>query len=589
MKSTLAIGCLLTVLLPGIGSAQSGTLLPLSSVDLPGSRTFFIKGTNHHITDGGSSRDFVVAESSSSEKTEAGSSNSSNYAYDIPVYSPVDGEIITCWSNYPDRPDSDDSKVSAAGNHVSILTPDNRVVMLGHLRSESVLKGLCQHSNRGTYPTDLSDRDGAWAKEYIVYNNRKTVKKGQRVGSIGNSGKTTSNPHVHHQETPYLGSFQQGGTEPLRYINGWVKYSGQDWKKLDAEAINTAPVWIHASPFLRRDTDTGGTFAEVSMAGSVAALSNSSGNLQIIVYLVNAQGALTRGGVAEAGSATNIKLVHPDPGSANAVTALRSASGNLKLIAWQISESGQITRRGDADAGPVKAIALTPFPDRKGVVTATRGNQDDFKLVAWEVTPSLSLVRRGDIGAGKVQHMDATTTHAAFSGIVSATTGSDNTLKLIAWGFDPASKTFTRRGDASAGAIQGELRIVRAPLGGRDLVVTGMRSNDGNLRLIAWDVSAGGQIVRKGTASAGAVSLVDLAVGRGGHVIATVRTGGNLRMIAFKVHANGEIERVGTDGAGAISRITSSYINRSGRDFLLTAVRDGENKLRVISWEVNLK
>lgn len=103
-------------------------------------------------------------------------------------------------------------------------------------------------------------------------------------------------------------------------------------------------------------------------------------------------------------------------------------------------------------------------------------------------------------------------------------------------------------------------------------------------------VNGNGQIVRSGTATAGGVGLVDLTAGRGGHVIASVQDGaGNLRMLAYKVRADGGIERVGTGRAGEIGRIASSYIDRSGGEFLLTGVRDSENKLRMISWEVNLE
>jgi len=148
----------------------------------------------------------------------------------------------------------------------------------------------------------------------------------------------------------------------------------------------------------------------------------------------------------------------------------------------------------------------------------------------------------------------------------------------------------SRKGEASAGETQGGLQIVRAPVSGRDLVVTAFRDEAGNLKLIAWSVNDDGQITRKGSVTAGTVSLVDLTPGRQGHVVASVRdSDSNLRLIAFAVRNDGAIDRVGTDRAGQINQITSSYINRDGNDFLLTAVRDSDNKLRVISWEANLQ
>ena len=280
-------------------------------------------------------------------------------------------------------------------------------------------------------------------------------------------------------------------------------------------------------------------------------------------------------------------VVRPKQSSNNVVTALRDGDGNLKLVAWMISNSGQVTRRGEAVAGPVKEIAMTPLPDGNGVITLTRGKQDDFKLVAWEMTGSLGLIRRGDIEAGAIRDMAVTTTQADFMGVVSATTGSDRKLKLIAWGFNAATKTLSRRGDVTAGEIKGELNIVRAQLDSNDIVVTAFCNDDANLQLITWQILANGQIQRRDTITAGFASIVDLTAATDGRVIASVKDGdGNLRMIAYQVQRNGQIERVGTEIAGHVSRIASSVVRRSGQDFLLTAVRDGDNKLRTISWEL---
>ncbi|MEO0536355.1 MAG: serine hydrolase domain-containing protein [Cyanobacteria bacterium P01_A01_bin.123] len=418
-------------------------------------------------------------------------------------------------------------------------------------------------------------------------------------------GKLEHNGRIHNAGTAYVAMFPDGYTASngadLSRIHIAVA-TNLNMDKTDnqtalLESLSTqialavpaakVPANYAITQFLRQDTDFGGDFKEASLDGSIAAFVNAEGNLQLIPYLVNGQGTLTRGQVVTAGAASQINLIRPNS-SADAVTAFRDADGNLKTIAWEISSIGQVRRRDDAVAGPVKAIAGTPFPDGKGVITLTRGLQDDLKLIAWEVTPSFNIICRGDIDAGAVRDIAVTTTHADFDGVVSATTGSDRTLKLIAWSFDSTAKTFSRRGEAEAGAIKGELNIVRAQLGGKDIVVTAFSNEDANLKLITWQVDANGQIKRKDSTTAGFASIIDLTAAQGGQIIASVKdTDGILRMIAYKVQSNGQIERVGTDIAGQASRLASSRVSRNGREFLLTAVRDAENKLRTISWRLD--
>ncbi|NER79518.1 MAG: beta-lactamase family protein [Leptolyngbya sp. SIO1D8] len=416
------------------------------------------------------------------------------------------------------------------------------------------------------------------------------------------SGKLAHGGLIHDSGTAYVAMFPDGYTSlsgvDLSRIHVAVA-TNIDMKEIRplrklvdqivlAVPAANVPANYGITQFLRQDTDEGGNFKEVSLDGSIAAFANAEGNLQIIPYLVNERGTLTRGEVVTAGAASQVNLIHPDYSSADAVTVFRDADGNLKTIAWDISSAGKVTRRGDAVAGPVKDIAVTPFPDGKGVITLTRGLQNDLKLIAWEVTSSLNIIRRGDIDAGAVRDIAITTTRADFNGVVSATTNSDRTLKLIAWSFNSTAKTFSRRGDAEAGVIKGELNIVRVQLAGKDIVVTAFSNEDANLKLITWQVEANGQITRKDSTTAGFASIIDLTVASGGRIIASVKDAdGSLRLIAYSVDANGQIERVGSDIAGQVSRIVASRIYRSGREFLLTAVRDDQNKLRTISWKLD--
>ena len=338
--------------------------------------------------------------------------------------------------------------------------------------------------------------------------------------------------------------------------------------------------------FMRRDSDIGGEFKEVSSDGPLVALSNSDGNLKVISYSVNDRGKLSRSDAMDAGAAAQVKIVQYD--GENAAVALRDLDNNFRLIAMRVSDNGKITRKGDVVAGPIKSVALTKFPVGNGVITATHGTDNSIKLIAWEVNNAHNFVRRGDVETGPVKRISIATTLADFDGVVTATAGLDDKLKLIAWKFNKESKTFSRKGDVVAGEINGELTIVRARVKGKDIVVTGFLDGDNNLKLITWLVTSTGEIDRKDSITAGKVSLVDLAEAKDGQVVCSVKDGAKkLRMLAFDVNDKGRIERVGTGITGDVSELSTSVVRRKGREFLLTAVRDSDKKLRVISWEID--
>ena len=76
-------------------------------------------------------------------------SNVAKLAWGMPVYSPVDGKIKTCWRGFPDnsvpgvKHSGVGSTIFSAGNHVNILTPQGNVVLLAHLKQDSIPERLC--------------------------------------------------------------------------------------------------------------------------------------------------------------------------------------------------------------------------------------------------------------------------------------------------------------------------------------------------------------------------------------------------------------------------------------------------------------
>jgi hypothetical protein len=122
-----------------------------------------------------------------------------------------------------------------------------------------------------------------------------------------------------------------------------------------------------------------------------------------------------------------------------------------------------------------------------------------------------------------------------------------------------------------------------------------MRDGGGNLRLIVWELSSDGNtITRRGTATAGAISEVALC--RVAQATSTVVTAvrdsdGDLKLIAWEISDGGNsIARTSGIQAGNANRIAveSTFAN-SSRDFVISGMRDSDGNLRLINWEANLK
>jgi hypothetical protein len=152
----------------------------------------------------------------------------------------------------------------------------------------------------------------------------------------------------------------------------------------------------------------------------------------------------------------------------------------------------------------------------------------------------------------------------------------DGKLRNIAWQIDGAGN-IVRKGSADAGTID----MVDAIYVGEGYFVTAVR-NDGKLRNIAWQINNEGNIVRKGTADAGTIDMVDAIYVGEGYFVTAVRTDGNLKNIAWQIDSAGNMVRKDTVDAGPINLLDAVYV---GEGYFVTAVRtDG---LRNIAWQID--
>lgn len=575
------------------------------------------------------------------EKSTGTTQNSQYFAWDLPLYAPVSGDVISCWRNFPDDPapgtnPPNNGSIFGGGNHVVILTDDDNVISINHFKSGTIPASICPANPDSTqFPSTTAD-DGDWrVAAYVEEGDRVRVTEGDYIGDAGSSG-ASSNPHLHMSIQPVTGVNASGREAlgdpfPLPFRHGWAARFEQDeqpsagsWFRLRGEGLEGDPACptyvpdspscgfrhIHPSPYLRRTYDTAGDI----LGGDVLFISQN----RVITATVSEDSVALTSGTLELKSwdldgvtswdelddinGDEVKSVQLSEVAENYVmAALHTANDTLKMVVYHVGSNGTLTEMDTYSAGAIgELVATTANTPNAKMVTAVVISTGEMKLIAWDVVfPGGSVVeidRLGEISTLGDATRLAIAPGRGFVGVYTALRNEDGDLMVIPWLLSNDGLTFTRETDVTSIAVGVNAKIAVAGL--EDGVAVAMQSGSGNLHLRTWSVTGANIGSLQDTASAGAVSEIQLLTTPLGesNLTTVVRDGnGNMQLIGWGIDDDGDnIRRLGSSKTGAVSAIAADSVSRSyspsdPRDMIATLARTTSNDdLLLIAWDTNL-
>jgi hypothetical protein len=231
-------------------------------------------------------------------------------------------------------------------------------------------------------------------------------------------------------------------------------------------------------------------------------------------------------------------------------------------------------------------------------VTAVATSGGNLRLIAWKVPPDgKSITRTGDSGgqAGSVSRVAISWVYNGYDGcFITGVRTAQGNLKLIAWYLDLATGKITRLSDS--GNLEGEVSLISMcehPVI-HNRVIVAVRNAAGNLGLQSWQFKDDFHLQKLGDTAIdgphpGAISHVVLGRLELYAFTAARTSSGNLKVIIWGMDGSaglGSFKRLGDSAqqGGPISRVDAVDING---DLLVTAVRDSVGNLKLILWQVS--
>lgn len=155
-----------------------------------------------------------------------------------------DGVVVGCWRNAPDNvpgslhPYFKARKYAGGGNHLWILQKDGVYALYAHAMPGSIPNSLCPHNDTVFATTADPKPHSPDIDSHVKVVNGASIKKGQFLGNVGNSGASEQFPHIHvHMEKdgkPWPMKFERGLTAIYNNVTPrgpWTAVAGNELPK----------------------------------------------------------------------------------------------------------------------------------------------------------------------------------------------------------------------------------------------------------------------------------------------------------------------------------------------------------------------
>lgn len=290
----------------------------------------------------------------------------------------------------------------------------------------------------------------------------------------------------------------------------------------------------------------------------------------------------------------HLDSVAPTQIHVDSLTAVGDSTERLKLITWRVPNDHppSIERLNDSgqQAGVIGGLSLirvfSTF-DRYVTAVAAEGGE---KLISWNVTADGNVHRMEDSGSSGLKAINGITAVGRddFFNVVTGIWDIDKRLRLRTWRMNEGGHfDFHHDSGNQAGLVQAPPALVGL---GNGIVLSAVVTQASNLKLITWMVDNEGSLVRVGHSgnSAGQITALPAAIELWRDVVVTAVRDSNtrLRLITWHVDNNGAIER--RDDSGSLGPLIAGWrpalARLDGRP--VTAVADQGERLRLDSWVI---